>query len=138
MLKPKKIKYKKQQKRRLRTKHLVSEFVQKKSCETIKLISLQSRRLTKMQLEATQNLIAKKIKKRNFKVKTLISANIPITKKPNEVRMGKGKGNVSFWAYNAYKGCSLFEIFGGSLKKKQKCAALWKQKTSDKNNSSNK
>ena len=120
MLKPKKFKYKKQQKRRIRTKHLVSGFVQKKNTETIKLISLQSRRLTEMQIEATQNLILKKLKRRNFKVKTLIFPNTPITKKPNEVRMGKGKGSVSFWAYNTYKGSSLFEISGGSLKKNKK------------------
>ena len=50
--------------------------------------------------------------KREGRVWIHVFPHIPVTSKPTEVRMGKGKGNVSFWVCNVKPGKILFEIAG--------------------------
>ena len=83
------------------------------------LVSLENGFLSAKLLEVVSQTIAR-LAKRGAKVWFRCFPNHPVTSKPSEVRMGKGKGSVSFWAYNTYKGSSLFEISGGSLKKNKK------------------
>ncbi len=54
--------------------------------------------------------------KRKGKIWIRIFPDFPITQKPSEVRMGKGKGNVSFWVCNVKPGKILYEIAGANLK----------------------
>ena|SRR5690554_782211 len=71
--------------------------------------------LTNQQLEAIRRLIAKKIKKQG-KLWIRVFTHIPKTKKPIEVRMGKGKGSVDSWITKIKPGTILCEIDGISLK----------------------
>jgi large subunit ribosomal protein L16 len=50
--------------------------------------------------------------KRTGKVWTRIFPNIPVSKKPTEVRMGKGKGNVEYWVALVQPGKVMFEMAG--------------------------
>ena len=52
--------------------------------------------------------------KRQGKVWTRMFPNIPVSKKPTEVRMGKGKGSPEFWACRVKPGRILFEVDGVS------------------------
>jgi large subunit ribosomal protein L16 len=54
--------------------------------------------------------------KRKSKVWIRIFPDFPITKKPSEVRMGKGKGNVSHWVANVKPGRILYEAAGNNTK----------------------
>jgi len=47
-------------------------------------------------------------------LQTKVFASLPVTKKPTEVRMGKGKGSVDFWACKVFPGTALFEISGAT------------------------
>lgn len=77
----------------------------------IRLCSLQYAKITETQLEACKQILNKKLK-RSGKVQTKIFSNCPISKKPNEVRMGKGKGSIDSWGCSVSPGTTLFEIFG--------------------------
>lgn len=67
--------------------------------------------ITAKQIEATRRSITNFIKRKG-KVWIRIFPDFPITRKPNEVRMGKGKGNVAFWVCKIKPGRILFELAG--------------------------
>jgi large subunit ribosomal protein L16 len=71
--------------------------------------------LTSMQIEAARKVIMKKIKKKG-KLWVKIFPHTPKTKKPVEVRMGKGKGSVDLWIAKIRPGVILYEIEGISPK----------------------
>jgi large subunit ribosomal protein L16 len=71
--------------------------------------------LTGMQLEAARKVIMKKIKKKG-KLWVKVFPHLPKTKKPVEVRMGKGKGPVDTWVAKIRPGMILYEIEGISPK----------------------
>lgn len=73
------------------------------------LKSLQLGNITAKQIEAGRKIIIKKMKKLGF-LWVRIFPDTPITKKPTEVRMGKGKGAVSHWVAKIQKGQILYEI----------------------------
>ena len=75
------------------------------------LKALEKGRITARQIEAVRRTLAG-LTKRKSKVWIRIFPNVPVTKKPTEVRMGKGKGNVSHWICNVKPGKILFEISG--------------------------
>jgi len=92
---PKKTKFKKQQKK-ITFKKVQRPFeINKLQFGSIGLKSISVGRLTFKQIESMYQLLKKRLK-RVGQIFITISPNIPITKKPIEVRMGKGKGNVSF------------------------------------------
>ena len=68
-------------------------------------------RITARQIEAARRAITRHIK-RGGKVYIRIFPDKPITKKPLEVRQGKGKGNVEYWVALVQPGRVLFEIEG--------------------------
>ena len=78
---------------------------------TIALKSVERGRITARQIEAARRAISRRIK-RGGKIFIRIFPDKPITKKPLEVRMGKGKGSVEYWVAEIQPGKVLYEIDG--------------------------
>ena len=76
--------------------------------------ALEKGRISAKQIEAVRRTITNFLKRKG-KIWIRIFPDFPITKKPNEVRMGKGKGNVSFWVCNVKPGKILYELSGTNL-----------------------
>lgn len=77
------------------------------------LKAMEPDRVTARQIEATRRAITRRMK-RAGRVWIRIFPDVPVTKKPTEVRMGKGKGSVEFWAAKVKPGRIMFEIDGVS------------------------
>jgi large subunit ribosomal protein L16 len=108
MLQPKRTKYRKQQKGRnkgLAYKGSSIDF------GAFGLKSLTAGRLTNRQIEAARIAMTRYMK-REGKVWIRIFPDKPITAKPQEVRMGKGKGALDHWVAVVKPGCVMFEIDG--------------------------
>jgi large subunit ribosomal protein L16 len=73
--------------------------------------ALQPDRIISNQIEAARVALTRYMK-RTGKVWTRIFSNIPVSKKPTEVRMGKGKGTPEFWVCRVKPGRVLFEVDG--------------------------
>ena len=110
MLLPNKTKYRKQQK--LRNRGVASRGNQVSFGE-FGLKSIERGRMTARQIEAGRRTITRHIK-RGGKVWIRVFPDKPITKKPLEVRMGKGKGSVEYWVAQIKPGTMLFELQGVS------------------------
>jgi large subunit ribosomal protein L16 len=108
MLQPKRTKFRKQQKGRNRG---LAQSGNKVSFGEYGLKSLDRGRVTARQLEAARRAMTRHIK-RGGKVWIRIFPDVPITKKPIEVRMGKGKGNVEYWVSKIQPGSMLYEMEG--------------------------
>lgn len=78
------------------------------------LKAMESTRITNKQIEAARRAITRKMK-REGRVWIHVFPHIPVTSKPTEVRMGKGKGSVSYWGMPIKPGKILFEIDGVSM-----------------------
>ena len=72
---------------------------------------LEPERITARQIEAARRAITRHIK-RQGRLWIRIFPDVPVSKKPTEVRMGKGKGAVEFWAAKVKPGRIMFEIDG--------------------------
>jgi len=70
-------------------------------------------RVSARQIEAARRAMTRKVK-RNGKIWIRIFPDVPISSKPLEVRMGKGKGNVDFWCSKVQPGTVLYEMEGVS------------------------
>lgn len=90
------------------------------------LQSIESGKITFKQLEACRRTIKRNIGKLG-KLWIKIFTNVPISKKPLAVRMGKGKGTISYWIAKIKKGQIIFEISG--LCKKKSLFILKKSKS---------
>ena len=77
------------------------------------LQALEKGRITARQIEAVRRSLTN-FTKRKGKIWIRIFPDFPITGKPSEVRMGKGKGNVSYWVSNVKPGRILYEIAGAN------------------------
>jgi large subunit ribosomal protein L16 len=77
------------------------------------LKALEPERVTARQIEACRRAITREMK-RQGRVWIRIFPDVPVSKKPNEVRMGKGKGPPEFWAARVAPGRIMFEIDGVS------------------------
>ncbi len=108
MLQPKKYKYRKQQKGRMKGN---SQRGHRLAFGMYGIKSLESSWITARQIEAAR-VAATRYMKREGQLWIKIFPDKPITKKPLEVRMGKGKGNVEFWAAVVKPGRVLFEVDG--------------------------
>ncbi|EHQ02231.1 50S ribosomal protein L16 [Gillisia sp. Q332] len=108
MLQPKRTKYRKMQKGRMKGN---SQRGHRLSNGTFGIKSLDSNFLTARQIEAAR-IAATRYMKREGSLWIKIFPDKPITKKPLEVRMGKGKGAVEYWAAVVRPGRILFEIGG--------------------------
>ena len=108
MLQPKKTKYKKQQKGKLRGFATSGATV---NFGHYGLKATTRGRVTARQIEAARRAMTRYIK-RGGKIWIRIFPDVPITKKPVEVRMGKGKGNVEYWVAKVQPGKILYEMEG--------------------------
>lgn len=110
LLNPRKSKFKKQQKgksfNRINSKS--TDFNALKF-GSLGLKAMAFGRLTAKQIEAVRKSISKIIKKAG-RIKINAFPDTPISKKPIEVRMGKGKGNVDHWVFKVKPGFVLYEI----------------------------
>ncbi|KHD08987.1 50S ribosomal protein L16 [Candidatus Thiomargarita nelsonii] len=110
MLQPKRTKYRKQQKGRNRGN---AQQGNKVSFGEFGLKATGRGRITARQIEAARRTITRRVK-RGGKLWIRIFPDKPISKKPLEVRMGKGKGNVEYWVALIQPGKMLYEIEGVS------------------------
>ena len=108
MLQPKKTKYRKQMKMRNRGNAKAGSKV---SFGEYGLKATTRGRVTARQIEAARRAITRSIK-RGGKVWIRIFPDKPVSKKPLEVRMGGGKGNVEYWVAQIQPGRVLYEIEG--------------------------
>ena len=110
MLQPKRTKFRKQQKGRNRG---LAQRGSKVSFGEYALKSTDRGRMTARQIEAARRTITRHVK-RGGKLWIRVFPDVPITKKPIEVRQGKGKGNVEYWIAQIQPGRILYEIEGVS------------------------
>jgi large subunit ribosomal protein L16 len=110
MLQPTRTKYRKQQKGRNRGLATVANRV---SFGEFGLKSLDTGRITARQIEAARRAMTRYIK-RGGKIWIRIFPDVPVTKKPLEIRQGKGKGNVEYWVVKVQPGRMLYEMEGVS------------------------
>ncbi len=75
------------------------------------LKAIEPERITARQIEAARRAMTRHMK-RQGRVWIRIFPDVPVTKKPTEVRMGKGKGSVEYWAAKVKPGRVIFEIDG--------------------------
>ena len=108
MLQPTRTKYRKTQKSRNRGLSYVSNKV---SFGEYGLKAMSHGHLTARQIEAARRCITRYVK-RGGKLWIRVFPDKPISKKPIEVRMGNGKGNVEFWVAPVQPGRMLYEMEG--------------------------
>lgn len=108
MLQPKKVKHRKQHKGRIRGKALRGNTV---AFGEYGLQTIDAGRLTARQIEAARIAMTRHVK-RGGKVWIRIFPDKPVTKKPAETRMGKGKGNPEEWVAIVKPGRILYEMEG--------------------------
>ena len=111
MLAPKKVKRRKTQKGRMKGMSNRSNFV---AYGTYGLKALEPGWITSRQIEATRISISRRVRKVG-RMWIRIFPDKPITKKPAETRMGKGKGSPEYWVSVVRPGRILFEIDGLDL-----------------------
>ena len=108
MLMPKRTKFRKVQKGRNRG---LANVGNKVSFGDYGLKALERGRMTSRQIEAGRRVMTRHVK-RGAKIWIRVFPDKPITKKPLEVRMGKGKGSVEYWVAQIQPGRVLYEIQG--------------------------
>ena len=110
MLQPTRTKFRKAHKGRI---HGNAHRCDKLNFGEFGLKALQADRVIGKQIEAARVALTRHMK-RQGRVWTRMFPNIPVSKKPTEVRMGKGKGSPEFWACRVKPGRILFEVDGVS------------------------
>ena len=108
MLQPTRTKYRKAQKGRIHGHASRCNFM---NYGAFGLKAIQPNRIISKQIEAARVALTRYMK-RTGKVWLRIFPNIPVSKKPTEVRMGKGKGAPEFWACRVKPGRIIFEVDG--------------------------
>ena len=108
MLQPKRTKFRKQFKGRNRG---LASTGSKVSFGEFGLKAVGRGRVTARQIEAARRAMTRHIK-RGGKIWIRVFPDVPVSKKPLEVRMGKGKGNVEFWVCKIQPGRVLYEMEG--------------------------
>jgi large subunit ribosomal protein L16 len=111
MLQPKKVKHRKQQKGRMRGKAYRGS---KLSFGDFGLQAIEGSRMTARQIEAARIAMTRYVK-RGGNVWIRVFPDKPITKKPAETRMGKGKGSPELWVAVVKPGRILYEMEGVSV-----------------------
>ena len=108
MLQPKRTKFRKQFKGRING---AAKRGTQLSFGEYGLKAMEPERLNAREIEAARRAITREMK-RAGRVWIRVFPDLPVSKKPVEVRMGKGKGSVEFWAARVKPGRILFEIDG--------------------------
>jgi len=126
MLQPKKVKHRKQQKGRMRGKAYRGGTL---AFGDFGLQAQETGRLSSRQIEAARVAMTRHVK-RGGKVWIRVFPDKPITKKPAETRMGKGKGNPEEWVAVVKMGRILYEMEGVPVKVAQEALRLAAHKLS--------
>lgn len=108
MLQPKRTKFRKMRKGRNRG---LATSGNKVSFGEYGLKALGRGRITARQIEAARRAMTRYVK-RGGKIWIRVFPDVPVSKKPLEVRMGKGKGNVEYWVCKIQPGRVLYEMEG--------------------------
>ncbi|WP_396583919.1 50S ribosomal protein L16 [Bartonella grahamii] len=108
MLQPKRTKFRKQFKGRI---HGFAKGGTDLNFGAYGLKAVEPERVTARQIEAARRAITRYMK-RSGRVWIRIFPDLPVTSKPTEVRMGKGKGSVEYWAARVAPGRIMFELDG--------------------------
>ena len=108
MLQPKRTKFRKQFKGRI---HGEAKGGFELAFGQFGLKATEPERVTARQIEAARRAITRHMK-RQGRVWIRVFPDVPVTGKPTEVRMGKGKGSVEYWAAKVKPGRIMFEIDG--------------------------
>ncbi len=111
MLSPKRTKFRKQFKGRM---HGEAKGGTALNFGEYGLKAVEPERVTARQIEAARRAMTRHMK-RQGRVWIRIFPDVPVTQKPTEVRMGKGKGSVEYWAAKVKPGRIMFEIDGVPL-----------------------
>ena len=120
MLQPKKTKYRKAHKGRIKG---VATSATTLNYGTYGLKALEAERVTARQIEAARVAMTR-FMKRAGRVWVRIFPDVPVSKKPAEVRMGKGKGSNEYWACRVKPGRIMFEIDGVNVADAKKAMTL--------------
>ena len=110
MLQPKRTKFRKQHKGRIHGEAKGGFLL---NFGTYGLKATEPERVTARQIEAARRAITRHMK-RQGRVWIRVFPDVPVSSKPTEVRMGKGKGSVDYWAAKVKPGRIMFEIDGVS------------------------
>ncbi len=110
MLQPKRTKFRKMFKGKNRG---LAQSGNKVSFGEFGLKATERGRVSARQIEAARRAMTRKVK-RNGKIWIRVFPDVPISSKPLEVRMGKGKGNVDYWCSKVQPGTVLYEMEGVS------------------------
>ncbi len=108
MLQPKRTKFRKQHKGRI---HGTAKGGTQLTFGAYGIKALEPERITARQIEAARRAITRHMK-RAGRVWIRIFPDVPVSSKPTEVRMGKGKGSPDYWAARVKPGRIMFEIDG--------------------------
>lgn len=108
MLSPKRLKFRKMHKGRI---HGLAKGGSSLSFGTYGLKALTPDRITARQIEAARRAITREMK-RVGRLWIRIFPDVPVSDKPAEVRMGKGKGSIEYWAARVHPGRIMFECEG--------------------------
>ena len=108
MLQPTRTKYRKGHKGRIHGRASRGQLL---NYGTYGLKAIEPERIISKQIEAARVALTR-FMKRTGKVWLRIFPNIPVSKKPTEVRMGKGKGAPEFWIFRVKPGRIIFEVDG--------------------------
>ena len=108
MLSPRKVKFRKTHRGRMKGKSHRGNKVQ---FGTYGLQAMEPSWITSRQIEAARRAMTRKVK-RGAKIWIRVFPDKPITQKPLEVRQGKGKGSVEYWVAQIQPGRIMFEIEG--------------------------
>ncbi len=111
MLQPKRTKFRKQFKGRI---HGVAKGGTELNFGEFGLKALEPERVTARQIEAARRALTRHMK-RAGRVWIRVFPDVPVSAKPTEVRMGKGKGAPEYWAARVKPGRIMFEIDGVSV-----------------------
>nr|YP_004222753.1 ribosomal protein L16 [Glaucocystis nostochinearum]ADW83125.1 ribosomal protein L16 [Glaucocystis nostochinearum] len=111
LLQPRKTKYKKEQKQRVKTFFTKNQNLK---IAPFFIKSIESGKITAKQIETTR-IALNRIFKKSGKIFISIFPNLPTTKKPAETRMGKGKGNIEMWTSRVASGQHIFMIINNNI-----------------------
>ena len=109
MLMPKRVKYRKQMRGRMKGKAYRGNQV---TFGDLGLLALEPGWITARQIEASRRAIVRAMRRRG-KIWIRVFPDKPITQRAAETRMGKGKGNVEYWVAVVKPGRVMFEVGGG-------------------------
>ena len=120
MLQPKRTKFRKAHKGRIHGKAKGGSAL---TFGAFGMKAVEPARITARQIEAARRAMVRHMK-RTGKVWIRIFPDVPVSKKPTEVRMGKGKGTPEFWMARVHPGRIMFEIDGVDIELARKACEL--------------